>query len=231
MTEDIEKGTTIDESDIEPILKSSSKEGQIKELSSSEKWAVNRGILAWTSSFLLHSMIFILLIKKFHMDFIETLFVRSLIHLCWLFSWKYGVTICICSWVFWRYRWVFAGLNTMSSYLGVLYIPLGFALTILIYTAQIFTMIFSYILLRTRQGLRNISLAFLLVWFWLVGLLSYSLKILHSFNYLQQIKKTNQTYISAEKRSSIDIETIHWMGFRAVGRSENLGVPLVIRRT
>jgi hypothetical protein len=46
MTEDIEKGTTIDESDIEPILKSSSKEGQIKELSSSEKWAVNRGILA-----------------------------------------------------------------------------------------------------------------------------------------------------------------------------------------
>ena len=59
MTEDIENGTTIVESDIEPILKSSSKEGQIRELSSSKKCAVIGGILALTSSLFLHSMVFL----------------------------------------------------------------------------------------------------------------------------------------------------------------------------
>ena len=77
MTEDIENGATIVESDIKPILKSSSKDGQIRELSSSKKWAVVGGILALTSS--LFFTFFGFLIKKFNMNFVDTLFVRSLI--------------------------------------------------------------------------------------------------------------------------------------------------------
>ena len=78
MTEDIENGTTIVRSDIEPILKSSSKERQIRELSSSKKWAVIGGILALASS--LFFTFYGFLIKKFQV-FVDTLFVRSLIHL------------------------------------------------------------------------------------------------------------------------------------------------------
>ena len=59
MTEDIENGTTIVESDIEPILKSSSKEGQIRELSPSKKCAVIGEILALTSSLFLHCILWI----------------------------------------------------------------------------------------------------------------------------------------------------------------------------
>ena len=226
MTEDIENGITIVESDIQPILKSSSKEGQIKELSSSKKWAVIGGILALTSSLVF--TFYGLLIKKFHMDFVDTLFVRSLIQTPLLVVFvkirrqnlfvlefsedttsvekvkKYCVLIG---------QGVLAGLNMMCSYLGVLYIPLGDALTI-IYTAPIFTMIFSYIFLRTRQGLWKVSLAILLM----IGVI---LVIRPPFifpqnppklQFLQQRKKTNQTFNAAEKISSMDLETIHWMG-------------------
>ena len=146
MTKDIENGTTIVESDTKPILKSSSKDGQIRELSSSKKWAVVGGILALTSS--LFFTFFGFLIKKFNMNFVDTLFVRSLIQIPLLILFvkirrqnlfilefsedttsverlkKYCVLIG---------QGVLAGLNMMCSYLGVLYIPLGDALTI-IYT-------------------------------------------------------------------------------------------------
>ena len=226
MTEDIENGTTIVRSDIEPILKSSSKERQIRELSSSKKWAVIGGILALTSSLVFTFYGF--LIKKFHMDFVDTLFIRSLIQTPLLILFvkirhqnlfvlefsedttsverlkKYFVLIG---------QGVLAGLNMMCSYLGVLYIPLGDALTI-IYTSPIFTMIFSYIFLRTRQGLWKMSLAILLM----IGVI---LVIRPPFmfpqnptklQFLQQSKKTNQTFMAGENKSRMEIETFHWMG-------------------
>ena len=226
MTEDIENGNTIVESDIEPILKSSSTEGQIRELSSSKKWAVIGGILALTSS--LFFTFYGLLIKKFHMDFVDILFLRSLIQTPLLILFvkirrrnlfvlefsedttsverlkKYCVLIG---------QGVLAGLNMMCSYLGVLYIPLGDALTI-IYTAPIFTMIFSYIFLRTRQGFWKISLAILLM----IGVI---LIIRPPFifpqnapklQFHQQSKKTNQTFMAGENNSRMEIETFYWMG-------------------
>ena len=55
-----------------------------------------------------------------------------------------------------------SGLNMMCTYLGVLYIPLGDALTI-IYAGPIFTMIFSFLFLRIKQGLWKISFAMILM--------------------------------------------------------------------
>merc|ERR1712156_1030961 len=51
------------------------------------------------------------------------------------------------------------GFNEHISYLGVLYVPIGDAMTI-IFTAPIFTMIFSFIFLRLRQGIWKICFAF-----------------------------------------------------------------------
>ena len=109
---------------------------------------------------------------------------------------------------------VLAGLNMMCSYLGVLYIPLGDALTI-IYTAPIFTMIFSYIFLRTRQGFWKIFLATLLM----IGVI---LVIRPPFmfpqnppklQFLQQSEKINQTFMTGENISRMEIETFHWISY------------------
>jgi drug/metabolite transporter (DMT)-like permease len=225
MTEDIENGSTIVRSDIEPILTSSSKERQIRELSSSKKLAVIGGILALTSSLLF--TFYGLFIKKFHMNFVDTLFVRSLIQtpLLILFVKIRGQNLFVLEFSedttrverLKKYfvligQGVLAGLNMMCSYLGVLYIPLGDALTI-IYTAPIFTMIFSYIFLRIRQGFWKMSLDIILM----IGVI---LVIRPPFmfpqntpklQFLQQSKKTNQTLMTGEKKS-MEIETFHWMG-------------------
>ena len=50
----------------------------------------------------------------------------------------------------------------MFSYLAVLYCPLGDAMTV-IYSGPIFTMLFSYLFLRIRQGLWKIFFALILL--------------------------------------------------------------------
>lgn len=50
----------------------------------------------------------------------------------------------------------------MCSYLAVLYCPLGDDLTV-IYTCPIFTMLFSFLILKIRQGLWKILFAFCLI--------------------------------------------------------------------
>ena len=50
----------------------------------------------------------------------------------------------------------------MFSYLAVLYCPLGDAMTV-IYSGPLFTMLFSYLFLRIRQGLWKILFALILI--------------------------------------------------------------------
>ena len=57
---------------------------------------------------------------------------------------------------------ILTGINMMCYYLGVLYTPLGDALTI-IYTSPIFTMVFSLIFLRIRVGMWKITLGIVLM--------------------------------------------------------------------
>ena len=100
-----------------------------------------------------------------------------------------------------------AGLNMICLYLGVLYIPLGDALTI-IYTAPIFTMIFSYIFLRTRQGFWKIFLATLLM----IGVILVIRPPLIFSQNPPKSKETNQTFMAGENKSRMKIETFHWTG-------------------
>jgi len=141
---------------------------------SPKKWAILGGILALSSS--AAYTFYGLLIKAFQLDFVDILFVRSMLQLPLTIAFvklrgktllpefaehatrgekikKYSVLIG---------SGILAGMNMMCSYLGVLYIPLGDALTI-IYTGPMFTMIFSFLFLRIRQGLWKISFTSLLI--------------------------------------------------------------------
>ena len=75
-------------------------------------------------------------------------------------------------------------------------------------------MIFSFIFLRTRQGVWKIFLAILLM----IGVI---LVIRPPFifpqnppklQFFQQSKKTNQTFLAGENKSRMEIETFHWTG-------------------
>ena len=90
----------------------------------------------------------------------------------------------------------------------LLIIKLGDALTI-IYSGPIFTMIFSFLFLRIRQGLWKISFGIILM----IGVI---LVVRPPFLFPQyhiylQLPQGNQTFYFAEK-FSLDKETFHWIG-------------------
>jgi drug/metabolite transporter (DMT)-like permease len=106
------------------------------------------------------------------------------------------------------------GFNEHIAYLGVLYIPLGTAMTI-IYSAPIFTMIFSFVFLRIKQGLYKIFFALILI----VGVLLvirppfifHNLKPnVESYSIFNQTVTNNQT--SPAKDHSETKDNIYWIG-------------------
>jgi len=140
----------------------------------SKRWSIFGGILALGSS--LMYTFYGILIKKFDLDFVDNMFVRSMIQIPLLlifltlrrksllltFSEEASRSEKVKKYLILLVSGFLTGFNEHISYLGVLYVPLGDAMTI-IFTAPIFTMIFSFIFLRIRQGLWKIFFAFVLI--------------------------------------------------------------------
>jgi len=209
------------ESDTLPIINEEGSERQSQnETPSRKKWLpILGGILALTSS--LVYTFYGILIKKFQLDFVDTLFIRSMLQtpLTIIFVKMRGKKLFlefsedatrgekVLKYMVLIGAGILAGMNMMCSYLGVLYIPLGDALTI-IYTGPIFTMLFSFLFLRIRQGLWKISCACCLM----VGVI---LVVRPPFLFPKhtmhlQIQDNNQTFLAQDY--SLNDEDIHWIG-------------------
>jgi len=237
--EDSHENGFVIESDTLPIINDEDRsERQIvngttvhsEEIPVRKKWAVLGAVLALSSSLVF--TFYGLLIKQFKLDFVDTLFVRSITQttLAIIFVKIKGKTLFLkfpedatCREKTKRYMIligasILTGMNIMCSYLGVLYLDLGDAMTI-IYTGPIFTMIFSFLFLRIRQGLWKISFAGLLM----VGVI---LVIRPPFLFPQHavhlhIQENNQTFLA--ETFSMDNENIHWIGVAICFTSSCIG--------
>jgi len=199
----------------------------------SKKWTVFGAILALTSG-LLYSIKDIL-IKKFQVNFVDNVFIQSMmITILSVTVVKLGRKNLLLDssegektiqkYVILVGVGILNGLNMMCYFLGVLYIPLGDALTI-IYTGPMFTMIFSYIFLGTKQGLWKLSCTLLL----LVGV---TLAVRPPFIFSQtdlHIQENNQTILVRtisfrELSTSLDNkEGFHWIGVLLCFGAASLG--------
>jgi len=200
-----------------------------------KKWAALGAVLALSSSLVF--TFYGLLIKQFKLDFVDTLFVRSVTQttLALIFVKIKGKNLLLkfpedttCREKTKRYMIligasILTGMNIMCSFLGVLYLDLGDAMTI-IYTGPIFTMIFSFLFLRIRQGLWKISFAGLLM----VGVI---LVIRPPFLFPQHavhlhIQENNQTFLA--ETFSIGNENIHWIGVAICFTSSCIGSLIAV---
>jgi len=242
--EDSHENGFVIESDTLPIINDEDRsERQIvngttvhpEEMPVRKKWAALGAVLALSSSLVF--TFYGLLIKQFKLDFVDTLFVRSVTQttLALIFVKIKGKNLLLkfpedttCREKTKRYMIligasILTGMNIMCSFLGVLYLDLGDAMTI-IYTGPIFTMIFSFLFLRIRQGLWKISFAGLLM----VGVI---LVIRPPFLFPQHavhlhIQENNQTFLA--ETFSIGNENIHWIGVAICFTSSCIGSLIAV---
>ena len=190
-----------------------------KEAISSKKWSILGGILALSSSIVY--TFYGLLIKEFNLDFVDNMVVRSVLQipLVVIFVKLRGKNILlefpehatkrekVKKYMVLIGAGILTGLNMMCTYLGVLYIPLGDAMTI-IYTAPIFTMVFSSIFLRIRQGIWKIFFALILM-IGVILVIRPPFLFPHHLENLQ-LRSTNQTLMV--EFITKDDQNIYWIG-------------------
>jgi len=209
------------ESDTRPIIENENTTSTNKEQNVvwSKRWPIFGGILALGSS--LMYTFYGILIKKFNLDFVDNMFVRSMIQIPLLmvfvilrrkslfleFSEEATRREKVMKYLVLMGSGFLTGFNEHISYLGVLYVPIGDAMTI-IFTAPIFTMIFSFIFLRLRQGIWKIIFAFILI----VGVI---LVVRPPFIFPQTIynletQYVNETYLNDDSVSKNG--SMYWIG-------------------